>query len=716
MPDEKPRSQARKKALRGAAVGLAVFALTFLLGILHIFQPLEWKSWDARLQLLADPGRASPDIVLLAVDQYSLDVFKKEQGLGWPWPRQIYSSVVDFLKAGGAKAVFFDLMLTEASTYGVDDDRLLAEAMTRSGNVLLPFFLSSEEKEADPIAEKILERSAWPRGTAPSPDSTLGISGRRKEGSIPPARSVTLPVDELAAAAVRMGNVQLLPDGDSVYRRLPLVFEYAGLVLPALPLALADFAGAIPDPARIPLDRSGNMILRYFGPRGTYKTYPIGTIINSQTRIEDGLEPQIRPAEFAGKTVLVGTTAAGLYDIRSTPFGGVYPGMEILATALDNIAHRSFIREAPASVAWIAALLLALLAGVGTSMLKKIWHLAVLGLALPAVAAAGSLLAARSGVWVEFVAPAFAAVTTFIAASLLNYGIEGRQRRFIKSAFRYYLSPQVIDRVLDNPALLRLGGERREISAFFSDVAGFTSISEGLSPEELVGLLNAYLSDMTDIILDLGGTLDKYEGDAIIAFWNAPVDLPDHALRACRAALRCQKRLAERREEFRRRYGHEVRMRVGVNSGPAVVGNMGSERRFDYTAMGDTMNLASRLEGAGKLYGVSILASEETERQVREEILAREVDVIRVVGKKQPVRIFELIGEKDVVPAEDIEKAARFGRALETYRTRGFAEAEAAFTSLAGDPVAALYAGRSRRAMASPPPVDWDGVHELDRK
>jgi adenylate cyclase len=716
MPNEKTKSPARKKALRGLAIGLAVFAVTSLLGLLKVFPPLEWKSWDARLQLLADPGRASSDIVLLAVDQYSLDVYEKEQGLGWPWPRQIYAGVLDFLKAGGAKAVFFDLMLTEDSTYGIDDDRLLAEAMTRSGNVVLPFFLSATEGEADPGEEEVLARSAWPGGSVPSPDSTLGISGRRGERTVPLARSVSLPVDILAAAAAKMGNVQFVPDGDSVYRRLPLVFAYGGRLFPAVPLALADVAGYAPDLSEVPLDRSGNMILRYCGPIGTYKTYSIGAVINSQARIEEDLEPQVQPREFAGKTVIVGTNAAGLFDFRPTPFGGVYPGMEILATALDNIVHRGAIREAPAAATWVSVLFLALLAGVGTTMLKKIWHLAAFGLALPIAAAAGSLLAARAGLWVEFVAPAFAGVTAFIAASLLNYGIEGRQRRFIKSAFRYYLSPQVIDRVLDNPSLLRLGGERREITAFFSDVAGFTSISEGLSPEDLVGLLNAYLSEMTDIILDLGGTLDKYEGDAIIAFWNAPVDQPDHALRACRAALRCQKRLAERREELRHRFGHEVRMRVGLNSGPAVVGNMGSERRFDYTAMGDTMNLASRLEGAGKLYGVPILVGEETERRVREEILAREVDVIRVVGKKRPVRIFELLGEKGAVPADEVEKAARFGRALETYRTRLFAEAEAAFGALAGDPVAAVYAGRARQAAASPPPADWDGVYELDRK
>jgi len=703
MPNPKTKSPVRKKALRGLAVGLAVFALTFLLGLLNVFRPLEWKSWDTRLQLLADPSRAAADIVLLTIDQYSLDVYEKEQGLGWPWPRQIYAPVLDFLKAGGAKAVFFDLILSEASTYGIDDDRLFAEAMARAGNVFLPVFLSAEEREAEAAETRLLERSALDRSRVPGP-------------AIHALKSVSLPVDVLAAAAVKVGNVQFVPDGDSVYRRLPLVFRYGDWLLPALPLAMADFISEGVDLREVPLDPSGNMILHFFGPRGTYQTLSIGAIINSQARIEEGLEPQVQPREFAGKTVIVGTTAAGLLDFRPTPFGGVYPGMEILATALDNLVHGDAIHEAPAAVTWVSVLFFALLAGMGTSMLKKTGHLAALGLFLPALAAAGSLLAARTGVWVEFVAPAFAALSAFIVAALLSYGVEGRQRRFIKNAFRYYLSPQVIDRVLDNPALLRLGGERREITAFFSDVAGFTSISEGLSPEDLVGLLNAYLSEMTDIILDLGGTLDKYEGDAIIAFWNAPLDLPDHALRACRAALRCQRRLAERREDFRRRYGHEVRMRVGINSGPAVVGNMGSARRFDYTAMGDTMNLASRLEGAGKVYGVSTLVGEETERRVRDEILAREVDVIRVVGKKQPIRVFELLGEKGAVPAEKLEKTALFGRALETYRARRFSEAAAMFEALAGDPVAAVYAGRARQSAASPPPDDWDGVYELNKK
>ena len=220
--------------------------------------------------------------------------------------------------------------------------------------------------------------------------------------------------------------------------------------------------------------------------------------------------------------MIVGTTAPGIYDLRPTPFGGIYPGMEILATAVDNLVHGDHVRpvSAAVTVGWILAL--SLLAGLGTTLLKKIWHLGVLLLAVLALPACAAWLAFKAGAWLDFAAPLFAVLGGFITASLLNYGVEGRQRRFIKSVFRFYLSPDVIDRVLENPGLLKLGGERREITAFFSDLAGFTSISEGLSPEALVGLLNAYLSEMTDIILGLGGTLDKYEGDAIIAFWNSP--------------------------------------------------------------------------------------------------------------------------------------------------------------------------------------------------
>jgi len=407
MANDQARAKRRRKALRGGAAGLAAFALTVLLHVAGAFRTLEWRSWDGRLRLLADPGRASADIVLLAVDQVSLDHFEKEQGLGWPWPRQLYAGVLDFLKAGGAKAVFFDITMTESSTYGVEDDQLLAEAMARAGNVVLPVFLSADEKASDPGARELLARGAL---------EDLGPAAR---AAGPVARSVALPVGELAAAAARLGNVHFVPDGDSVYRRLPLVAEYEGLRLASLPLTLANLLGAGPDPADVPLDRSGAMILRFHGPDRTYKTYSIAAVINSQAQIEEGREPQVRPAEFAGKTVLVGATAAGLLDFRPTPFGGAYPGMEILATALDNLVQRDFVREAPPAWTWVSALLLALAAGIGTSLLKKPGHMAAFGLAVPAGTAAGALLAARAGLWIELVAPAFAALSGFVAVLAL---------------------------------------------------------------------------------------------------------------------------------------------------------------------------------------------------------------------------------------------------------------------------------------------------------
>jgi len=335
------------------------------------------------------------------------------------------------------------------------------------------------------------------------------------------------------------------------------------------------------------------------------------------------------------------------------------------------------------------------------------------GLSLPGLAA---LVAYGQGTWLEFVAPELAVLVSFIGAALLNYRTEGRQRRFIKNVFRYYLSPHVIDGILADPSLLRLGGEKRIISSFFSDVQGFTSISENLTPEELVALLNAYLSEMTDIILDTGGTLDKYEGDAIIAFWNAPLEQPDHALRACRAALRCQARLGELRAEFKAKYGREVRMRIGLNSGEAVVGNMGSKNRFDYTAMGDTINLAARLEGACKQYGIGLLAGEGTVSRAGEAVVCREVDVIRVVGKKKSVKVFELIGEAGQVSPEQLSLLRDFGAALDSYRRREWQKALKGFLALKDDPVAAVYAGRCRELLISPPPGDWDGVFELKSK
>jgi adenylate cyclase len=432
--------------------------------------------------------------------------------------------------------------------------------------------------------------------------------------------------------------------------------------------------------------------------------------------MEEGIAPQISPGTFKDKIIIVGASAPGLFDLRSTPFSAVYPGAEIQATVIDNLIKGDFIHFPPPAVICLLIAFLALLVGIVTSLITKVWKIVIVAVfffSLPAILSGISFF---RGYWLDFVGPVFAVLLSFLAANILNYGFEGKERRFIKNVFRHYLSPDVIEKIIEDPSLLRLGGERREITSFFSDVAGFTSISEDLSPEDLVCLLNAYLSEMTEIILDTGGTLDKYEGDAIIAFWNAPLDHEDHATRACLAALRCQQRLSELRPGFQNQYGHSLYMRIGINSGPAVVGNMGSHRRFDYTAMGDTINLASRLEGAGKQYRVSILIGEKTYNLAKESVIAREVDIIRVVGKDKPVRVYELVGEKGAVPEGHLERIKTFHDALKLYREQKWDEALRLFQRYEDDTLAEVYVDRTKRLKENPPAADWTGVFDLIKK
>jgi adenylate cyclase len=693
----------KNKWIRGLIIGAAVFAFVLILSMIHIFDVWEWKTWDLRLRLFSDPSRADENIVIFLVDQESLDIYEEQQGISWPWPREMHSYILQYCREGGARAVFIDFIFSESSVYGLEDDLALAAAMEQSGNVFLPLSLSRTEKGIEESHPDLFKKFDLSKNPFP-------------KHAVHPMQSVSLPVESLMSSAQGLGNTTFTQDKDGIYRRMPLLFAVNGLLVPSIPLALTLFLDEDPSLFQVPFDSSRQMVIRYYGPTGTYSSYSAAAIINSFAQMQEGQTPQIPPETFKGKTVFLGSSAPGILDLRSTPLSPVCPGVEVLATALDNLLHKDFVRIPTLFVFLLFLCVLCFLTSIGTSLLSKIWMTVLFGLLCLALPFAVAWLGFLVGYWVEFVAPGFAVILSFTSAILLNYSFEGRQRRFIKSAFRHYLSPQVIDKVLENPSLLRLGGEKRIISSFFSDVAGFTSISENLSPEELVQLLNDYLSEMTDIILSLGGTLDKYEGDAVIAFWNAPLDQPDHARRACLAAMRCQKKLDESRPVFAAKFGHQLHMRIGVNSGPAVVGNMGSHSRFDYTAMGDTVNLASRLEGACKHYGLPILVGENTYSLIKEEILAREVDLIRVVGKSKPERIYQPIEQKNELSSDMADKIIAFQEALQLYRKKEWDGALQLFESFANDPLAQIYVERSLQLKKSPPPEDWSGVYDLKEK
>jgi adenylate cyclase len=638
--------------------------------------------------------------------------------MAWPWPREVYNAIIHFCQRSGAKALAFDVLFTEPSKYGVDDDRVFAAAIhdfkTFVGSVSLSQIEESERR--------------WP-AFAPEPVfKVLGLDQwllAEGAGDVAFSRG-TFPIPEISAGAGILGDVHLNPDRDNVYRRAALFHVFDGRMLPSLALGcyLATQPGT-PLKIRtghltignreIPIDRRGNAILNFRGPAGTHKAYSAASVIQSELRIQKGEKPTITdPDAFKDAYVFFGFSAPGLFDLRPTPVSGVYPGVEINATILDNLLADDFIRPVPAAVVIGMTLLIALLAGLATSSVSGIMKSAMVYVFFIAAPVILCLIAYRQGFWLPLVVQETGVAVTLFSAGLIYYTTEGRQKMFIKNAFKQYLSPAVIEELIQHPEHLKLGGERRMLSIFFSDLEGFTGISEVLDPEALTVLLNDYLSAMTDIIHEEGGTVDKYEGDAIIAFWNAPLQQSDHALRCVRAALRCQVRLAEMRPMFKERLGKDLKMRIGINSGPAVVGNMGSHTRFDYTMIGDAVNLAARLEGINKQFGTYTLISQSTMEQMDGAFPVRELSKVAVVGRREPVVVYEPMLPDDVGRRQN--QLARFSEGLALFYQGDFPGAEALFSGLAeADPAARAYRTKCRE-LIDHPPEEWHGVWVITTK
>jgi len=718
-------SHTLNRILRGALVAAAGAVLAVSLWLSGALTVFEAKTWDWRQRLMAEPSEATDDVVLILLDQDSLDWAEEENGLTWPWPREVYAVIVSFCRRAGARAVAFDVLYSEPSKYGVYDDEAFGAAIEESSAFVGTVFLGRDTGAA----------TSWPP-EVPEPDLAVDGLDAWLEG-LPEAAAESLayprasfPVPEVARNAESLANVQLAPDADGVYRRAPLFQLFDGFAVPSLALAAhavgSRNTGSPPSAVRIEpgratvgestvfMDRRARAILRFRGPSGTHTAYSAAAIIQSELRLMAGEAPPVAPEELEGRTVLFGFSAPGLYDLRSSPVSGVYPGVEIHATMLDNLLSGDFMAEFPRGAGIASILLLALGAGVTASLISGALKNSVLYPLFLVLPPAAGLLFFTAGLWFPVVPAVTAVFGTLTGAGILNYATEGRQKRYIKSAFKQYLSPVFIEELITDPERLKLGGERRVLSIFFSDLQGFTTISQGLTPEELTALLNDYLTAMTDIILEEGGTVDKYEGDAIIAFWNAPLDLEDHALRCVRAALRCQKTLAEMRPAVHARIGRELHMRIGINTGPAVVGNMGSDKRFDYTMFGDAVNLAARLEGVNKQFGTYTMISRDTLDAVGDTYPVRELSRVAVVGRGAPVRVYE-----PMLPEEHAARRAaldEFTRGLTAYYAGRFAEAESLFAGIADrDPPAAHYLDRCRELLADPP-ESWDGVWVMTSK
>lgn len=703
----------RKRLWYGLFLGLGAAAVALALWLGGALETWENGTWAMRVRRMAKPSPATAKIKLIMLDQPSLDWGKKEMGLPWPWPREVLGPILEFCQRGGAKAVAFDVMYTEPSASGEADDQAFGAAIQHGVPFVAAVFAGGENSEF----------TAWPEGVPAHAPVFHGLEALPRTT----AQSASFPVPIIASSAAMLANVSSLPDADGVYRRSGLFRVFDGKVLPSLGFGayLADRARIGKpaevsvesrwlnvDGARIPIDEQGRTLVRFLGPSGTHQTFGAAEIIRSELLIREGKAPQVDPAALKDCYVFFGYNAPGLFDLQPTPVDRKYPGVEIHATMLDNLLERSFLREAPRSLVIPSMVVLCLLSGIAGILSRKAWHTVLGFLVFLAVPFGLGFAAYARGFWWPIMVGEAGAGLSLVGAVVVNYATEGRQKAFLKNAFRYYLGAEVIEQIIADPSRLTLGGERRELTIFFSDIEKFSSFSERLDPPTLTALLNDYLSDMSAIIQQEGGYLDKYIGDAIVAFWNAPLDQPDHAVRACRAAVRCARKLAERRPEFEQRTGAVVKARVGLNTGAVAVGNMGSYERFNYTILGDAANLASRLEGANKAFGTYALISETTWEATGGQFVGRELGRLRVVGRKAPVKVYELAGLPGEPRPPHFEP---FEKALAVFYEGDFREALVQFEQLSGDPAARSYAAQCRDLLEHPP-TEWDGVLSLTEK
>jgi adenylate cyclase len=733
---------------------LTLFVLLLFISGVPILDYIELKSFDLRF-ISRGVLPPSTEVVIAAIDEKSL----RAEGR-WPWPRSKLAKLIDILSEEGAKVVSFDVLFSEPdenthlqfinelderlkslpvrdssihafidqSRRFADNDLALATSIRNaSAKVVLGYFfhMSDASLGYELTPEEIRERL---QGVSHSRYPVTLFA--KKEMDADPfihARTPQPNLSILAEAAASSGFFNMVPDPDGVVRWMPLVIKTGGDLYAPLPiLSLWHYMDDPPlmvrveehgvegirmGPLFIPTDERGQILINYLGPTKTFPHYAITDILNRKT-----------PAgTFSGKIVLVGATSTGIYDMRNTPFETVFPGVEIHATVIENILSHSYLYKP----AWtrlydaLAILLLSVLAGMvipRLSALKGILFAAGLFILHILVA---QWLFENAALWVNMVYPLLGLVLVYTSLTIYRYLTEERERKKIREAFSHYVSGSVVNEMLRDPERLKLGGEKKDLTVLFADIRGFTSMAETLEPEALVELLNEFHTAMTDVVYRYDGTLDKYIGDAIMVVYGAPLEFTDHASRGCNSALDMIARLKELNEKWVKEGKPALDIGVGINTGLMMVGNMGSQQRFDYTVMGDAVNLASRLEGANKLYHTNIVISESTCERVKDEFTVMELDSVRVKGKVRPVKIYELAGRNDV-PAPRKEAIQCFRRGLSFYKKQQWDEAIEAFretlTIQKNMQVAALYIERADMLKTNPPTPDWDGTFTMRSK
>ncbi len=712
---------------------------------------LNWLDLRFRARGPLAPG---PAVVIAAIDEKSLDAEGR-----WPWPRARIAALVDALARDGAKVIGFDVMFSEPEhdakfatladeleraidSLNIKDaklqdivrrnrvagegDRNLVQALKRSSApVVLGYFFHMNE---DGVGYKLDAAEIARRVDVIGSSKYPLVYVDRGAGALPYVKAYApqTSLGSFTAAAASSGYFSVLSDLDGVVRWMPLVVQAGEDLFPPLAVlcvwhylgkpALAVRAGGQygAEGVRIgerliPTDESGQLLINYRGPAGTFPTYSAADILGGR----------LPPGTFEEKIVIVGATAIGIGDIRTTPFGPVYPGPEVHATVADNILAGDFMQRPRWSKAFdlVAIMALGLLAALVLRRSSAFVGIILVGALFLLYVLMAHLLFVQARVWLNMVYPLLALVATYTMLTVYRYVHEERERRRIKAAFQHYVAPDIVELVLKDPGGLRLGGHEEVLSALISDLEGFTGYSERHAPSEIIGVIGDYYAEMTEQVFAQQGTLVEYVGDELFALFGAPIAQADHARRACATALAMRDRRHSLGEEWAKIGRPRLKARTGVNTGTMLVGNIGSKYRFHYGALGDPVNLTSRLEGLNKTYGTEIIVSDNTAELVPGLFTLRELDLVRVKGRAQALRIHELLATADAsLPEKQKEMLALYALGLGAYRERRWDEALELFRRCLvlwpKDGASRLMESRCLTFGREPPPDDWDGTFE----
>ena len=713
---------------------------------------LEMKFYDLMFNLRG-PQPVGSEVVIVAIDDESVKTIGR-----WPWSRRETTRLVKTLQQAGAKVIGFDIIFAEkqescevdllSRLQGemdrrawklpelhqwvkqerriMDPDAELAEEFKNYGNAVLGYYFQGLEKvDIGPglfnsdLSKEIIKSSKY--------NLVRWTSAVCSACPLVTARGIEINLPKLTGAAADTGFFNAMPDPDGAIRTIPLVVnfqndQYAPLSLsvlkrylnnPLLQLTLSD-QGVLAvrmGQELIPVDNYGRFRINFRGPAKSFPYYSFVDVVSGK----------VPPEKFRDKIVLVGASAVGIYDIRITPFSSIFPGVEVHANIIDNILRKDFL-WAPTGLlnpTALVVIIMALVMGWLQPRVRAWYGLALLINMIFLFGYVSYYLFTKHQIYLQMLYPIGCLITVYVVVAFMRFIAEEKERMRVKAAFQNYVAPEVVNTMLQHPDMLQLGGEKREMTVLFSDIRGFTTLSEQMEPEVLVGLLHSYLNPMTETVFQHKGTMDKYIGDAIMAIYGAPLILPDHADCACETALEMMEKLMHLWEGWRTKGLPELKIGIGINSGMMTVGNMGSERLFDYTVIGDNVNLASRLEGLNKYYGTSILISEATRNLLGNSFILREVDRVRVKGKKASVSIFELRGTGQP-QGKDEELLQTFQAGLEAFRRGDWATAENYFSHCLQlnptDGPAKLLLDRTQAMAQQPIPPDWDGVTTLTEK